>query len=77
MQSTVSNIVGATRRSKRGLLIVLGAIQVAAGATVAVAPHLATILGPRPFAITMAVCGIGSAVLAFVKAEVATGGSDE
>lgn len=56
----------ATKRNYRGLLIALGALQVAAGATVAVAPYLATVLGPRPFAIAMIATGIGSAVLGFV-----------
>lgn len=60
----------AVRRNKKPLLIVLGALQVAAGALVAVAPHLATILGPRPFAVTMIVLGVGSAVLGFVKTEI-------
>lgn len=58
------------RRNKRTLLIVLGALQVAAGAIAAVAPYLATVLGPRPFAIAMIVTGVGSSVLAFVKTEV-------
>lgn len=58
------------KRNKRPLLVVLGALQVAAGATVAVAPHLATILGPVPFAVTMIVLGVGSAVLGFIKSEI-------
>ena len=57
------------KSSKRTLLIILGGLQVAAGGVTAVAPHLATILGPRPFAIAMIMTGIGSAVLAFVKTE--------
>lgn len=57
------------RRKKSVVLLVVGALQVVAGGLVAVAPHLATILGPRPFAISMIVTGIGSAVLAFVKTE--------
>lgn len=57
------------RNTKRGLLIVLGALQVGAGATVAVAPYLSTILGPRPFAVAMIVTGIGSAVLGFVNTQ--------
>jgi uncharacterized membrane protein HdeD (DUF308 family) len=59
----------AVRHGKRSLLLVLGALQVAAGATVAIAPHLATVLGPRPFAIAMIVTGVGSAVLAFVRSQ--------
>lgn len=59
-------LVAATKRSTKPLLIILGALQVATGAVVAVAPHLATVLGPRPFAIAMIVTGIGSSVLAFV-----------
>lgn len=65
MQSAVST----AKRSKKTLLIVLGALQVAAGATVAVAPHLATIMGPRPFALAMIVTGIGSAVLGFLTTQ--------
>lgn len=61
--------LNAAKRSKKGLLIALGAVQVATGAVVAVAPHLATVLGPRPFAIAMIVTGIGSAVLAFVHTQ--------
>jgi uncharacterized membrane protein HdeD (DUF308 family) len=68
--TAVSTVTTAARRYKRILLIAVGALQVAAGGVTAVAPHLATILGPRPFAIAMIVTGIGSAVLAFVKAEV-------
>lgn len=60
----------AKKGSKRTLLLLLGAAQVAAGGVTAVAPHLATILGPRPFAIAMIITGIGSAVLAFVKTEI-------
>jgi uncharacterized membrane protein HdeD (DUF308 family) len=61
------------KSSKRTLLIVLGSLQVAAGALIAVAPHLATIFGPRPFAISMIVLGVGSAVLGFVKTELTSG----
>jgi uncharacterized membrane protein HdeD (DUF308 family) len=61
-----------TKGKKKGLLITLGALQVAAGATVAVAPHLATVLGPTPFAIAMIVTGIGSAVLGFINTQLAT-----
>ena len=65
----VEKVKEIARSSKRGLLITLGAIQVAAGATVAIAPHLATVLGPRPFAIAMIVTGVGSAVLAFIRSQ--------
>lgn len=67
----LTNAVGAVKRKQRLILILLGAAQVAAGGVTAVAPHLATVLGPRPFAIAMIVTGIGSAVLAFVKTELA------
>ncbi len=69
-----TNAAGATvraaKRSQRSLLLTLGALQVIVGSLVAVAPHLSTILGPRPFAVTMIVLGVGSAVLAFVKTEI-------
>lgn len=61
------------KSSKKTLLIVLGAVQVATGALIAVAPHLATIFGPRPFAIAMIVLGVGSAVIGFVKTELTSG----
>lgn len=61
------------KSSKRTLLIVLGSVQVATGALIAVAPHLATIFGPRPFAVSMIVLGVGSAVIGFIKTEISTG----
>lgn len=66
-------LTNAGKRSGRGLLIVLGALQVATGSVVAVAPHLAEVLGPRPFAIAMIVTGIGSAVLGFIVSQLKTG----
>lgn len=67
----VTDATNAVQRNKRTLLLVLGSLQVAAGGITAVAPHLATVLGPRPFAIAMIVTGVGSAVLAFVKTQLA------
>lgn len=69
MQLLTDATAAAKRHKKRILLILLGTVQVAAGGVTAVAPHLATILGPKPFAIAMVLTGIGSAVLAFVKTE--------
>ncbi len=70
--TTMQTASDAVKRSKKPLLITLGALQVAMGATVAVAPHLATILGPTPFAIAMIITGIGSAVLGFVTTQLST-----
>lgn len=67
--TVMQSAVVTAKKSKRTLLIVLGALQVAAGATVAVAPHLATIMGPRPFALAMIFTGIGSAVLGFLTTQ--------
>lgn len=66
---SVSAATGVIRRNKRTLLVVLGALQVAAGSAVAAAPHLAEILGPRPFAVAMIVLGVSSTVLGFVKSQ--------
>lgn len=71
METMFTTATAAVKRQKRTLMLILGALQVAAGGVTAVAPHLATVLGPRPFAVAMIVTGIGSTVLAFVKNEIA------
>lgn len=58
-----------TRRSKKYVLIGIGALNVAGGALMAAAPHLQTVLTPTRFAVVMIVTGVVTATLAFVSTQ--------